>query len=110
MNHEHTRRSTRGLWLLLCVLGFSLNVAAQRRATYANPTVAGDFPDPSVTRVGQDFWGAATSSEWGPEFPILHSRDLVNWEVVGMVGRQLLGPGNLARPRPVLHLLRRAQA
>jgi beta-xylosidase len=71
--------------LLLCVLGFSLNVAAQRRATYANPAVAGDFPDPSVTRVGQDFWGAATSSEWGPEFPILHSRDLVNWEVVGTV-------------------------
>jgi beta-xylosidase len=58
---------------------------AQRRAQFTNPAVAGDFPDPSVTRVGADFWAAATSSEWGPEFPLLHSRDLVNWEVVGSV-------------------------
>jgi beta-xylosidase len=47
--------------------------------------MAGDFPDPSVIRVGQDYWAAATSSEWAPEFPILHSRDLVNWDVVGAV-------------------------
>jgi beta-xylosidase len=47
--------------------------------------MAGDFPDPSVIRVGQDYWAAATSSEWAPEFPILHSRDLVNWQVVGAV-------------------------
>ena len=58
---------------------------AQRRATYSNPVEAGDFPDPSVTRVGQDFYASATTSEWGPEFPILHSRDLVNWEVIGAV-------------------------
>jgi beta-xylosidase len=50
--------------------------------------MAGDFPDPSVIRVGQDYWAAATSSEWAPEFPILHSRDLVNWTVVGAVFQQ----------------------
>jgi xylan 1,4-beta-xylosidase len=61
---------------------------AQRRATYSNPVEAGDFPDPSVTRVGADFYASATVSEWGPEFPILHSRDLVNWEVVGAVFRR----------------------
>jgi xylan 1,4-beta-xylosidase len=58
---------------------------AQRRATYSNPVEAGDFPDPSVTRVGADFYASATTSEWGPEFPILHSRDLVNWEIIGAV-------------------------
>jgi beta-xylosidase len=58
---------------------------AQRHATYTNPVEAGDFPDPSITRVGRDFWASATTSEWGPEFPILHSRDLVNWEIVGAV-------------------------
>jgi xylan 1,4-beta-xylosidase len=58
---------------------------AQRRATYTNPVEAGDFPDPSITRVGADFYASATVSEWGPEFPILHSRDLVNWEIVGAV-------------------------
>jgi beta-xylosidase len=52
---------------------------------YTNPVVAGDFPDPSVIRVGKDFWATATSSEWGPQFPILHSTDLVNWTVVGAV-------------------------
>src|ERR1043166_4396862 len=61
---------------------------AQRRATYSNPVEAGDFPDPSVTRVGADFYASATVSEWGPEFPILHSRDLVNWEIVGAVFRR----------------------
>jgi xylan 1,4-beta-xylosidase len=58
---------------------------AQGRAAYSNPVEAGDFPDPSVTRVGADFYASATVSEWGPEFPILHSRDLVNWEIVGAV-------------------------
>jgi beta-xylosidase len=66
----------------LCAL---VSVTAQQRGTYTNPVAAGDFPDPSVIRVGADYWAAATSSEWAPEFPILHSRDLVNWEIVGAV-------------------------
>ncbi|HZG54720.1 MAG TPA: family 43 glycosylhydrolase [Pyrinomonadaceae bacterium] len=64
-----------------CVVG----ATAQTRAGYTNPALAGDYPDPSVIRVGQDYWATATSSEWAPEFPILHSRDLVNWRVVGAV-------------------------
>ncbi len=55
---------------------------------YTNPALAGDYPDPSVIRVGQDYWATATSSEWAPEFPIMHSRDLVNWQVVGAVFQQ----------------------
>ncbi|MBV9271107.1 MAG: family 43 glycosylhydrolase [Candidatus Eremiobacteraeota bacterium] len=54
--------------------------------TYANPVYPGDFPDPSVVRVGSnDFWATTTSTEWAPQFPILHSRDLVNWRIVGAV-------------------------
>ena len=52
---------------------------------YQNPVRAGDYPDPSVIRVGNDYWATATSSEWAPHFPILHSRDLVNWELKGHV-------------------------
>jgi xylan 1,4-beta-xylosidase len=48
---------------------------------YSNPVLPGDFPDPSVIRTGSDFWATATSSEWAPLFPLLHSKDLVNWEV-----------------------------
>ncbi|HKQ99029.1 MAG TPA: family 43 glycosylhydrolase [Pyrinomonadaceae bacterium] len=69
---------------LLCLCA-ATNVLAQRSSDYTNPVAAGDFPDPSVIRTGQDYWAAATSSEWAPEFPILHSRDLVNWEVIGSV-------------------------
>ena len=59
--------------------------AADSTANYSNPVLAGDYPDPSIIRVGKDYWAAATSSEWSPQFPILHSRDLVNWEIFGSV-------------------------
>lgn len=70
---------------LCCACAGSVAAQPQSRASYTNPALAGDYPDPSVIRVGQDYWAAATSSEWAPEFPILHSRDLVNWRVVGAV-------------------------
>jgi beta-xylosidase len=54
-------------------------------ALYKNPVIAGDHPDPSIIRVGKDFWATCTSSEWGPIFPLLHSTDLVNWELTGSV-------------------------
>ena len=76
---------TRVALLALCLFALAPAGSAQRRATYTNPVESGDFPDPSVIRVGRDYWASATTSEWAPEFPILHSRDLVNWEVVGAV-------------------------
>ena len=77
-------------------VGNTANVFAQRAAArqqrqrpaatvFTNPVMAGDFPDPSVIRVGSDYWATATTSEWAPEFPLLHSRDLVNWRVVGAI-------------------------
>ncbi|HEX8189634.1 MAG TPA: family 43 glycosylhydrolase, partial [Pyrinomonadaceae bacterium] len=80
-----TRTLGRVLLLSLCALTAASTAAAQRRATYTNPVAAGDFPDPSVIRVGRDYWASATTSDWGPEYPLMHSRDLVNWEVVGAV-------------------------
>jgi beta-xylosidase len=50
--------------------------------------IAGDFPDPSVIRTGQDYWAMATTGGWAPHFSIMHSRDLVNWRVVGAVFQQ----------------------
>jgi beta-xylosidase len=47
--------------------------------------MAGDYPDPSVIRVGDDYWAMTTTGGWAPHFSILHSRDLVNWRVVGSV-------------------------
>lgn len=66
------------LWLILLVCGLSAQ-------TYTNPVIAGDFPDPSVIRVGDDYYATATSGGWAPFFPILHSKDLVNWKIVSSV-------------------------
>jgi beta-xylosidase len=54
-------------------------------ATYRNPVLPGDHPDPSVIRVGDEYWATATTSEWAPLFPLLRSRDLVNWEHAGNI-------------------------
>ncbi len=56
-----------------------------RQVTYENPVLPGDFADPSVVRVGEDYWATATSSEWAPLFPLLHSTNLVDWEIKGHV-------------------------
>lgn len=51
--------------------------------TFTNPLLWGDWPDPDVIRVGDDFYMVSTSMHYVPGCPILHSRDLVNWEMVG---------------------------
>ncbi len=73
--------------LCLAVAGAVLLGAEAHSANiqFANPVLPGDFPDPSIVRVGEDYWATATSSEWAPLYPILHSRDLVNWELKGHV-------------------------
>ena len=75
----------------LFMAGFAilcLPIAAQQRAVYKNPVIPGDFPDPSVIRVGEDYWAMTTTGTWAPHFPALHSRDLVNWRIVGYVFQQ----------------------
>jgi xylan 1,4-beta-xylosidase len=92
MKHSRYSPLTVRAALIVLLLFNSLSGAMaqeqQRPAAPANPVIAGDYPDPSVIRVGQDYWATATSGEWAPEFPILHSRDLINWEVVGAVFRK----------------------
>ncbi len=50
-----------------------------------NPIVPGFFPDPSVCRVGDDFYLVCSSFELCPGIPIFHSRDLAHWEQIGSV-------------------------
>ncbi|MDX3773394.1 glycoside hydrolase family 43 protein [Chromatiaceae bacterium AAb-1] len=51
--------------------------------TYQNPVLAGFFPDPSITRNGDDYYLTVSSFAYTPGLPILHSRDLVNWQLIG---------------------------
>jgi xylan 1,4-beta-xylosidase len=52
-------------------------------ATIQNPVLSGFFPDPSICRVGGDYYLANSTFEWFPGVPIHHSRDLVNWRLIG---------------------------
>lgn len=51
--------------------------------TFTNPILWGDWADPDVIRVKDDFYLIGTSMQYVPGCPILHSKDLVNWEMAG---------------------------
>jgi xylan 1,4-beta-xylosidase len=48
-----------------------------------NPVLAGSHPDPSLLRVGRDFYLATSTFEWYPGVRLHHSRDLVHWRALG---------------------------
>jgi alpha-N-arabinofuranosidase len=49
----------------------------------SNPILPGFYPDPSICRVGDDFYLVTSSFEYFPGVPVFHSRDLVNWRQIG---------------------------
>jgi beta-xylosidase len=51
--------------------------------TYKNPIIHADYSDPDVIRVGDDFYLVASSFNCSPGLPVLHSKDLVNWKIIG---------------------------
>ena len=57
-------------------------VADQHNGTYKNPILHADYSDPDVTRVGDDYYMVASSFNETPGLPILHSIDMVNWQLV----------------------------
>jgi beta-xylosidase len=61
--------------------------------TYSNPLFYEEFEDPDIIRVGEDYYLAGTTMHMNPAVQIMHSRDLVNWELVGYCMDRLdLGP------------------
>lgn len=71
--------------ILLLALAMAAGMSAQPSGTYRNPVIPGYHPDPSVCRVGDDFYLVNSSFEYFPGVPIFHSRDLVNWKQIGNV-------------------------
>lgn len=51
--------------------------------TYTNPVIHADYSDPDAIRVGDDYYMIASSFNQAPGLPILHSKDLVNWTLIG---------------------------
>jgi beta-xylosidase len=74
--------------LLLCLLGGARLAAEapwvpdQGDGTYKNPVLFADYSDPDAVRVGDDFYLVSSSFHCVPGLPILHSKDLVNWQLI----------------------------
>lgn len=95
-----------GLSLLLSSVSFAQEnykskvwVADQGDGTYKNPVLYADYSDPDVCRVGEDYY--LTSSSFGclPGLQILHSKDLVNWSIIGAAVPYSLAPHSDVRPQ-----------
>lgn len=69
--------------LLAVVTLVSITSAHGGDKGFSNPVLPGFHPDPSVCRVGDDFYLVNSSFQFYPGVPIFHSKDLVNWEQIG---------------------------
>jgi xylan 1,4-beta-xylosidase len=59
------------------------NASAHPKAMIKNPVLRGFNPDPSIVRVGEDYYIATSTFEWFPGVQLHHSRDLVHWRLIG---------------------------
>src|SRR5688572_11051801 len=64
----------------------------QGDTTFQNPVIFGDYSDPDAIRVGDEYYLIASSFNCTPGIPILRSRDLVNWTLVGHALENLPDP------------------
>jgi xylan 1,4-beta-xylosidase len=89
INFKNFRFKKTLVLLLLMGLSFLLNGSIfawqsdNGDGTFTNPPLYADYPDPSIVRVGNDFYFASTTFVNVPGLVILHSQDLVNWEIAG---------------------------
>lgn len=90
----------RTIGLLCCLIGTPQYFSAQTwradngNGTFTNPIFYDEFSDPDLIRVGNDYYLTGTTMHAMPGLPVLHSRDLVNWEFLSYAVDKLdLGPG-----------------
>jgi beta-xylosidase len=57
----------------------------QGDGTYRNPVIPADFSDLDAIRVGNDYYAISSTMQFSPGMVVLHSKDLVNWEIIGHV-------------------------
>ena len=62
---------------------FAAPPSSDEKVTYHNPIIPGFYSDPSVCRVGDDYYLINSTFEYFPGVPVFHSKDLVNWQQIG---------------------------
>ena len=74
------------LFLLAACLVLAAGCTASPKEQVAvNPLTYTDIPDPDIIRVGEDYYMVSTTMYFCPGAPIMHSRDLVHWEIVSYI-------------------------
>lgn len=68
---------------------------------YTNPILAGDYPDPSILRVGDDYYLTHSSFNWAPGLLIWHSRNLIDWRALCFALTEY--DGNVWAPELIIH-------
>ena len=76
-----TRRAIMKIFFLNFIL--LLSIMNGREGYFINPIISGAHPDPSICRAGDDYYIVNSSFEYFPGLPIHHSKDLVNWKLIG---------------------------
>ncbi len=74
-------------------------VADQGDGTYINPILHADYSDPDIVKVGDDFYMTASSFNALPGLPILHSKDLVNWELINYALPEQFPADHFSKPQ-----------
>lgn len=89
-NHIHMSLSIPALFLTCLFLATLVPLAAAStdwgdlgNGRYQNPIVPGDFSDTDAIRVGDDYYAISSTMQFSPGMVILHSKDVVNWEIIG---------------------------
>ena len=68
---------------IIPIFCFLFVTAESKQLSYTNPVISGSYPDPSICRVVDDYYIVNSSFEYFPGLPIHHSKDLVNWTLIG---------------------------
>ncbi len=81
------------LLIYLVTINFSIHAQSYKKTdllssdngdgTFTNPFLFADYPDPDIIKVGSDFYMASSSFTSMPGVPICHSKDLINWKIIG---------------------------
>jgi beta-xylosidase len=100
-------KSIKKILFLLVIICFAFHIQAQSNyvsqvwqgdngdGTYKNPIIYADYSDPDVCRVGDDFYMTSSSFNCIPGLQILHSKDLVNWNIINVAVSYALEPATI---------------
>ncbi len=95
MNGMNKMRRVLPLLWVLCIVCLSFQACSSLKqnthllssdngdGTYTNPLIRADYPDPDIIRVGEDYYMVSSSFVAMPGIPVCHSKDLVNWRIIG---------------------------